>query len=466
MERHAIRRSPRFRPEAQRVEGRQLLSGLPTSLQGIPPELEDVLRTGVAIHLVRPNTPVAPFGAPSSPTFVDPSVRLRRGFQSLVGSKTYIAPFALLDASAGYIKIGSGSNVQDNATIVGNPNHLPQPAAVLIGDQVSVGPGATILGPATIGAYGSKAAPTRIGANALIDGAVIEPGAIVSALARVGPGVVVPSGMKVNPGVNVTTEAEATNPKLGFVTPVTSTDTSQLKAILANNTTLAAGYTFLYQGQSATGVSPGVPTTVKNVFNGNLSTVEGISPEPGTSAVAFEPTSGSPSFLAPDGTLVQTTAVQFQTRIIGLAQFNARLKQVAFRLGKHTSIRADQSQPFTFGGAPATGQGVTIAAPLLYTPTSTTEPTFTTPNLVFGTNLIVGPGAVILGGQASSTSTQFVIGDSVNIGSGAYINQSSIGSGSVIGARAYISGSTLPAGSVVPPGTILVNNKVTGTVQW
>ncbi|HWE37938.1 MAG TPA: carbonic anhydrase/acetyltransferase [Isosphaeraceae bacterium] len=466
MERDTIRRSSRFRPEAQRVEGRQLLSGLPAYLRGIPPELEQTLRTGVAIHLVRPNTPVAPFGAPSSPTFVDPSVRLRRGFQTLIGSKSYVAPFALLDASAGYIKIGTGSNVLDNATIVGNPNHLPQPAAVLIGDQVSIGPGATVLGPATIGAYGKAAAPTRIGANALIDGATIMPGAIVSGLARVGPGVVVPSGMKVQPGVDVTTEAEATDPKLGFVTPVTSTDTSQLKAILANNTTLAAGYTNLYQGQSATGVSPGVPTTVKNVFTGNLSTVEGVGPEPGTSTVAFEPSSGSPSFLAPDGSLATATSVEFSTRIIGRAEFAARLKQVAYRLGRHTSIRADQSQPFTFDGAPTTGQGVTIAAPLLYTPTSTTEPTFTTPNLVFGTNLVVGPGAVILGGQTSSTSTQYVVGDNVNIGSGAYINQSSIGTGSIVGARAYISGTTLPAGTVVPPGTVIVNNKVTGTVQW
>lgn len=466
MERRTIRRAPRFRPGAERVEARELLSGIPAYLRGIPPELEATLRTGVATHLVRPNTPVAPFGAPSSPTFIDPSVRLLRGFQVLVGARTYVAPFVLLDARAGYIKIGSGSNVLDNATIVGNPDHLPQPAAVLIGDQVSIGPGAKVLGPATVGAYGSKASPTRIGANALIDGATIEPGAIVSALARVGPGVVVPAGMKVNPGVNVTDEAEATDPKLGFVTPVTSTDTSQLKAILANNTALAAGYTALFQGNSATGASPGVDPAIRNVFNGNLSTVEGVNLEPGTTAVAFEPPTSSPSFLAPNGALVQATSVEFATRIIGQAAFAARLKQVAHGLGRSGSIRADQSQPFTFASAPATGPNVTIAAPLLYTPTSTTEPTFAAPNLVFGTNPILGAGAVVLGGQASSASTQYVVGNDVNIGPGSYVNQSSIGAGSIVGARSYVSGSTLPAGSVVPAGTVIVNNKVVGSVRW
>ena len=91
----------------------------------------------------------------------------------------------------------------------------------------------------------------------MIDDATIEPGAIVSPLARVGPGVTVPSGYRVLPGMDVTTDAEASNPKLGMVVAVTSSDTSTLKQILTDSRGLAAGYTSLYQGNSATGVNIG-----------------------------------------------------------------------------------------------------------------------------------------------------------------------------------------------------------------
>ena len=80
-----------------------------------------------------------------------------------------------------------GSVILDNASIVANPLHphtAPAPE-VKIGNQVIIGYGAQVLGPSTIGAYGSAAALTGIGPGAVIDQATIAPGAYVSALARV-----------------------------------------------------------------------------------------------------------------------------------------------------------------------------------------------------------------------------------------------------------------------------------------
>ena len=239
----------------------------------------------------RPNTPVLPYGASSKvATFIDPSANIVHGAHVIVSFKSYIGPFARLDATTGFIKIGNGSDVLDNATIVANPTGRKVPTtSVVIGDNVSIGYGATVRGPSTIGGsnFGTVSTPaTAIGANALIDGATVQAGAIVGTLARVGPGVTVLSGFRVLPGVNVTTNAEASDPTLGKVVPVTSADLSAVGATLAANQALAAGYTQLYQGQAATGASPGVTTT--GVNNGNLAAVEGASAEPGT-------TNGGPS---------------------------------------------------------------------------------------------------------------------------------------------------------------------------
>ena len=68
--------------------------------------------------------------------------------------------------------------------IVVNPAHAYRAPQVLIGDQVSIGYGATILGPSAIGGYDGAAKPTQIGA-----GAVIGEGAVVTH--DVGPGEVV-----------------------------------------------------------------------------------------------------------------------------------------------------------------------------------------------------------------------------------------------------------------------------------
>jgi carbonic anhydrase/acetyltransferase-like protein (isoleucine patch superfamily) len=423
-----------FRPHAESVEGRLLLSAAPPRVliqQGFYPA-------------VRPNTPVLPFGAPSSTaTFIDPSANIYNGNSVAIATTSLVGPFAYLNAIRGFIKIGVGSSVLDNTSILGNPNHLPVTNGVSIGNSTLIDFGATVRGPAVVGGFASNAAPTSVGANALMDGAIIAPGAEVGPLARVGPGVTVPSGFRVLPGQNVTTNAEASDPALGKVVPVTAADITSLKKRLSNDVALAGGYANLYEGNSATGPSPATVGT--NVFNGDLAPVEGSGQQPGTS---FEPGKTGPGFLSPRGPLLPGLFWQFRARVTGGANFHARAGVVAHHLGFRNSFRADIGQPFNIAAPIQTGKAVTITAP-------------SGGNVTIGTNVEVGDNAVLTGGPAP-----LVIHDNVSIGSGAVVSQSNLGAGVTVGSRAYVVGSTIPAGAVVPPGAIIINGKNMGTVQW
>ena len=253
-----IRRGPRgFRPLAERMEQRLVLSGAPTVLS----EIKAILSTSVGGAPIRPNSPVDPIESPyAAASFIDPGAHVIQGKRTRLGQKDYIAPGATLDASHGFIKIRSSSSIQDNATLTANPSDAPGVNGIFIGDDVVVGTGAKIIGPSAIGGTakaGKTVAAVTIGANATIDDAIIEPGAYVGALATIDPGVTVPTGFRVLPGMLVTTDAEADTPSLGKVVAVTSADTSAAtaKSLIADNTALASGYSEVYQGNSAVGGS-------------------------------------------------------------------------------------------------------------------------------------------------------------------------------------------------------------------
>src|SRR5947207_535694 len=115
----------------------------------------------------------------------------------------YVGPFATFRAKGGAtISIGDGSNVQDNVIIKAAGRN----ASVVVGDHAILAHGATVIGPATIGAPGGAAA--FVGFNAVIDGATVEPGAMVTSLAKVAPGIVIRTGFKVLPGMYITTQAQ------------------------------------------------------------------------------------------------------------------------------------------------------------------------------------------------------------------------------------------------------------------
>jgi carbonic anhydrase/acetyltransferase-like protein (isoleucine patch superfamily) len=447
------RPSVRFLPRNESLEGRQLLSG-----GGWPPyisraELFALLNDPVGNPAVRPNIPVMPYGTPSKQaTYIDPAARINNGYAVIVGTIGFIGPYSTLNAHGGIIKIG-GSDILDNAAVVANPTptHMAPAPEVLIGDQVLISYGARVYGPSVIGAFGSSSEPTSVGPGAVVQQATIEPGAIVSALARVGPGVTLPSGFRVLPGKNVTTNQEASDPALGKVVKVSSSDLATLTKALANNLSLAQGYNTLYQGQSATGASPGVDPSVTGVNNGSLSAITGTSPEPGspTASTAFLPPGKSPQFPSPHQGLVPANLFGFRARVTGQTVFHSRAGFVAHHLGKSNSIRADSGQPITIGSIGQTGNGVTINSPA-------------GGQLTIGQNLVVGDNATILG----DGTTKVTLGDNVTIGSGAVLNGTSLGDGVNVGSRSYLENSSFPAGTNIPAGSIYINNKLIGSVEW
>lgn len=479
-QRRRLRQVNRFRPQAEPVEARLLLSlgGVVTGALGPNGFLYDPK----GFQAVRPNTPVLPFAATlSKATFLDTTAHLVHGEHTVIGSQSYVGPYATLDATTGFIKIGSKSDVLDNAVIVSNPHNLIHyPTSVRIGDQVSIGAGALVEGPSVIGAYGTTAKATGIGPNAVIDGATIKPGAVVGGLARVGPGVTVPAGVYVIPGSNVTTNAEASDPALGMVEAIPAAVKTALASKITRYPALAAGYTFLYQGNSNTGASPG--TTSSAIYNGNLALVGGAGPEPGnatttaTTGIAFEPTAStpvSPSFPGPFKPAVMANLFGFKARVIGDVRFGARAEFVARYIGHGNSIRADEGQPITFATSPFTGPNVTIDSPgggitttttttTTFGVTKTTTTTTTTGSMKFGKNFAAGGRAVILGGTAPS----YTFGDNVTVGPGAVVSNSSVGTGVTIGARAYVSGTTLKSGRNVPAGEVIINGEDLGKVQF
>jgi carbonic anhydrase/acetyltransferase-like protein (isoleucine patch superfamily) len=451
--RQNARSKVRYLAWAEGLESRRLLS------QGTwPPyisksELKALLNDPTGTPAVRPNTPVLPFGSPAKrATYIDPTAHIINGYAVIISTPDFIAPYATLDAHGGIIKIGGVSAILDNASIVANPLHphtAPAPE-VLIGAHVLISYGAQVLGPSAIGTF-TATTPTEIGPGAVVDNAVIEPGSIVSALARVGPGVTLPTGFRVLPGMNVTTNAQASNPALGMVVKVTTADLNDVTSNLANSLSLAAGYITLYQGQSATGASPGVDPRVTGVNSGNLATIEGAGSQPGspTASTAFLPPGTGPAFPSPHQGLVPGLLYGFRARVTGATRFLSRAASIAHHLGRSNSIRADQGQPITIGSISQTGNGVTINSPL-------------GGQLTIGQKFVAGSGATILGGN----NFKAVIGDNVSIGVGAVVERSSLGGGTAVGSRAYVLQSTLPANSNIPAGAIYINNKLVGTVHW
>lgn len=435
MDRKQRRRSLSFLPTAEAVEPRVVLSASPHILAG-----------PFNYHPIRPNTPVLPYGAAASiATYIDTTVQIKSGKTIVINAETYVAPYARLDGTRGYIKIGQNSVIQDNAALVANPDRLAGTPGVVIGDGVVIGNGAIVRGPSTIGAVGKASQATSIGANAIIDGATIAPGAIVGDLARVGPGVTVPAGMRVLPGANVTTDAQASDPALGKVVPATDSDVGEIQQQLSDSAELAAGYAELYQGNAATGASPG--NVSKGVFNGSLAPVEGAGPEPGSETVSFEPKQRSPTFPSPRGQATQAQIFRLRGRIIGNVNFASRLNVIAHSLGRGDSIRADEGQPINIGVNPRFGDNVSITAPL-------------SGGVKIGRDFRAGDRSVLLGGPTTAAK----LGDNVILGTSSVVARSTLGDNVTVGSHAYVADSTIADGTTIPDNAIIIHNVLVGTV--
>jgi carbonic anhydrase/acetyltransferase-like protein (isoleucine patch superfamily) len=432
----SVRKSRDHRPASESLEARLVLA--------VPPQIEFIhlgLFGSLGSQPARPNTPVAPYGATATPTFIDPSVMIKNASEIAIGSSDYVAPWAMLDATNGLMEIGSKTTIQDNAHLIANPTGVKSVTGIILGDNVYIGAGATIIGPTIIGAPGG--ADTSIGPDATIDHATIFPGAEVGALAFVGPGVVIPAGFKVQPGATILSQTDVENPKL--VVKLTGTDTILANQI-ADNAMLANGYTQVYQGAIATGAS--ALSTAATVFNGDLSTVEGSSkdPGPGTSSsplVTFETASVGAKYTLKSGKVLELDNPFFPEREIGAVTFHAIPSIVQKFLGNHTSIRADEDQPITVGNLTKLGRDVTIHASR-------------GGKITLQAGLLTGDNDVLTADANGNLS----IGTNVTVGNNVVLNGATIGNGVTIGDSSSIADSTIPAGATIAPGTIEIKNQV------
>ncbi len=356
-------------------------------------------------------TPVDGALPPVSPSFIDPTAEL--GEQVQLGRQVLIAPFARVQ---GPVTVGDRSNLQDNVIVEGQ---------VAIGDQAILAHGCVVRGPATIGATGG--APCFIGFNALVEGGVVEPGAMVSILARLGPGVTLRQGMRILEGKNVTTQAEADEPALGKVTPVTDNDRHFMEDVLQVNFDLAAGYAAM------------------EVEDANL--VRGIGPSPVTSLHNVR------HFPTLEG--VPTSDPLFSNRIIGQTLLSDTLVELFQKLGRRVSIRSDEGSPFQIGRLGSMDSEVTLHA-------------LEHSSITVGENCQLGTRVVLHGGEDRANVPQSVtrLGNNVTVGAGAVVFRATVENGCTIGAGALVAGSQLAPGSDIPARTILIGNQNLGEVEW
>lgn len=357
-------------------------------------------------------SPPATTVAPVPDSFVDPTASLDG--EVSYGHQVFIAPFVQVQ---GRVEIGDDTNLQDNATVTG-------PTA--LGDNVVLAHGCTVTGPARVGAPGGLAC--FIGFNGLVEGAIMEPDTMVSALARLGPGVTLHSGFKILPGKSVSTQQEADNPALGKVGVVTDADRVFMHEVLLVNQDLAVGY------------------AQKNASDPQG--VRGIGSDPPT---ALDLAEGTPT-LAGTPTLDPT----FRNRIVGPVFLADALDQLSLAMGNRDSIRADEGGPFEFGPLGQIGDEVTFHA-LAHS------------ELVVGTGLRVGQHAVIHGGEvllANDPPEVTHIANNVTVGPRAVLFRSDVGDDCIIGEGALVDGCQLAPGTEVPAKTILIQNQNLGNVEW
>lgn len=364
--------------------------------------------------------PVVPETAgPGFASFIDPTARVESPERVMIGCRSYIAPFVSLDGSQGPIAIGDETDLQDNVVISGK--------LVMLGDRVIVAHGATIVGPATVGA--SKGKPAFIGFNAYIDGAMIEPDAFIGHLARIAPGVVIHGGTKVLPGKFIKTQEEADQPELGKVTKVTDADRQFMAGVLHVNTAFAAGYT--------------------DLFHASPNQVKGVGRDPGHSDFNHDadlPTFGGKPESHPD-------ADRF--RIIGAVKLDDAYDVLLPKIGRNVAIRADEGEHFHFGVITRLQDRVTFHA-LEHT------------DLDVGQRDEFGYHVVVHGGPDDGAEPHEItqVGDDVTVKDWAVLFRSKVGNGVTIGVRAYVDGCHLAPGTVVPDRAIMIKDKIVGYVEW
>lgn len=375
------------------------------------------------------NRPVCPSAAvDAEASFVDPTAKISRPDHMFMKPRSYIAPFAQIDAEQGVL-VGEEANIQDSAVL------QTERGPIVIGDHTILAHGARVFGPSVVGTPpgSDEVAPSFVGFNSVVDGAVLAPGSMVLHLARVGRGVTVPTGRVVLSGKSIDAQCEAEDYDLGKVVPLTVALRVFMDEVIHVNTAFASGYTRLYRED---------PT---NVY--------GINYDPANSD--FDPSRSLPTL---DGVTVR--APKYRGRIIGDARLEDSFGTLADRrrVGRGLSIRADEGQPFWIGSLGRVSDHVTIHA-LEHTTVAT------------GNRVRLGRHAIVHGGDSAATEGgSTTIGAHSRIGDHAVVFRSVLGWRVEVGCGSVVDGATLPPGTHVPALTVVTNeghdDATTYPVEW
>ena len=398
-------------------------------------------------------------GGLETAAFLDPTAEVEDAEGVALAERVYVAPFAELDARRGEIEIGPESNVQDSVSVEGGVEGdqartaalaaagLAPDAGVQTGERVILAHGSSVRGPARLGTgpvleVEGPAGPEEdsgvfLSFGAQVDGAVLERDTTLSALSKVGPGVVLRSGTVVLPGKLVATQAEADDPALGKVRPITDADRQFNAGVVEVNVGLAREYSRL-AGEDA-------------------DAVRGIGVDPG----------GNPFDLARDLPTVdsdlctggQLADPAFRNRIIGNVCFEDSAEGLDHAMGERISLRADEGGPFGIGTIEEMDDGVIFHA-------------LEGNDLTVGDRVSYGEGVIVHGGgrpqvdPTTGLATPTVVGNDVVLEDGAIVFRSLVRNDAVVGERSAVVGSELALGQVVPDRTVYANGEVFGPVEW
>jgi carbonic anhydrase/acetyltransferase-like protein (isoleucine patch superfamily) len=400
----------------------------------------------------RPQPVVCPAGTSiDRATFIDPTAVITNRRNVQLGELVYVAPFAkLLATRTAPITIGAESNVEDNTILDADARSTAERdakiasvgirgnAGIKIAPRTVFGHHTSVRGPAVLGVGGGPIAADPDGVpevilnqGAQVDGAWLEQNTAVSVFARVGPGVRLRSGMQVLPGKNVTTQAEADDPALGKVVPLTEADIEGTELSVDANTGFAREYSRMYRERR--------------------SLVRGIGPDPGGTEYSGE--RSIPVTRTLDGTCEgrPTLLPGFHSRIIGsvcLEDSTARLRHV---VGDEVSLRADEGTdtPYILGRIGAMEDGVVFHD----VPES---------GITAGDGVVYGEDSTVHSGPGRAV----VLGDKVVLRAGSVVFGSTLADGVIVGERALVGFSNLAAGTVVAPRSILFGGNLFGMVEW
>ena len=383
------------------------------------------------------NRPVCPAGAiAEDATFIDPTATILNADNVRLSKHIYIAPFVAISpgSQATGVTIGEKSNLQDNVVLNGS--------GIALGDEVILAHGARVNGPAKIGHEAVAGAHNAafIGFNSLVDRGNVEPDAMVLHLARVAPGITVHAGKVVLSGKNVTTQAQADDPALGKVIPITDALRVFMDGVLHVNETFAREYT--------------------NLYYNNPSNVKGINYDPsdGGALPSFNPTRDLPTLAG-----VGTRDPNYRNRIIGNVVMRDSKDDLSDTdlVGSRISLRADEGEPFHVGEIARMNDRTTFHA-LEHT------------GIQLHDDITYGMRSIVHGGASAATvnnpHSETTVGDHSKIGNYAVVFRSTLGHNVMIGCGSLVDGATLADDTVIPARTIVINaghsNPQRYPVEW